>query len=75
MLLRSIDIEGEFASSSCTPVPRGIFAKTGKSEWIGETYNDESKLVVLDMEVANAEPVVLDGEQLRPVVADQHRRR
>lgn len=34
--------------------------------WVGDDYTEESKLIVLDTEVANAEPVELDGAELGP---------
>jgi hypothetical protein len=76
-LMRSIDIEGDSALSQLMASNSRIFAKTSKTTYISDTYTDESKLVVLDIESAYAEPVEIDGEQLGPwwwlttVIADR----
>jgi hypothetical protein len=64
MLMRSLDIEGELGLEQLYASNSRIFAKTYKSSWIDEVYSEDSKLVVLDLDDANAEPVVLEGEQL-----------
>lgn len=64
MLLRSIDIEGDYGLEQLYATSSRIFAKTDKSTWTGEDYLEDSKLVVLDIDTVNAEPVEYDGEQL-----------
>jgi hypothetical protein len=64
VLMRSIDIEGDYGLEQLHATESRIFAKTDKSTWFNDNYNDDTKLVVLDLEDANAEPVVLDGEPL-----------
>jgi hypothetical protein len=64
MLLRSIDIEGELGLEQLYASNSRIFAKSYKASWINDNYSEDSKLVVLDLDDLNAEPVVLEGEQL-----------
>jgi hypothetical protein len=64
MLMRTIEIEGDFGLEQLYATESRIFARTDKTTWLGENYNSESKLVVLDLEDANAEPVEYDGQQL-----------
>jgi hypothetical protein len=64
MLMRSIDIEGDSGLEQLYATDSRIFAKTDKSLWANDSYSNDSKLVVLDLDDANAEPVEIDGEQL-----------
>jgi hypothetical protein len=64
MLMRSIDIEGDAGLAQLYATQSRIFAKTDKTTWVGDNYNDETKLVVLDLDDLDAEPVTLDAQQL-----------
>lgn len=64
VLMRSIELEGDAGLEQLYATESRIFAKTDKSTWLGDNYSNDSKLVVLDLEDVNAEPVELDGAQL-----------
>lgn len=63
-LMRSIEIEGELGLSQLYATSSRIFAQADKSSFVNDNYVNESKLIVLDLDDANAEPVELDGQQL-----------
>ena len=64
VLMRSIDIEGDYGLEQLYATESRIFARTDKTTWAGDNYDNDSKLIVLDLESVDAEPVELDGEQL-----------
>jgi hypothetical protein len=64
VLMRSIEIEGDSGLEQLYATESRIFARTDKSTWYGENYDNQSKLVVLDLDDVNAEPIEYDGAQL-----------
>jgi hypothetical protein len=65
-LLRSIDVDGEFGLEQLFATQSRIFAKLDDLPSSGSDPNFDSRLVVLDLGDAQAEPVELDGQQFGP---------